>query len=135
MEMHYRPTTWIDRNWKLRKSPIAEEAERWIEGLKPDMVNGYRSLCQVCGEYKYNGLHDPFSAKFRCQECLLQIKMDQLATDMNWIKRERVFNMRQARKQHEMDSKARRSVDAAIEREALRAKEPFKIGGVYENSI
>ena len=34
-----------------------------------------------------------------------------------------------------MNSQARRSVDAAIEREALKPKEPFKIGGVYENCI
>lgn len=135
MEMHYKPTTWVDVDWKIRMSPIGEEAKRWIESLKSDIIKGYKSLCLICGEYKYNGLHDQLSGRFRCQECLMQMKMDQLANDPKWIKLDRAFNMRHAREQHKLMAEARRSVDAAIEREALREKEPFKIGGVYENCI
>ena len=31
MAEHYSPTTWVDIDWKLRMSPIGEEAMRWID--------------------------------------------------------------------------------------------------------
>ena len=117
MAEHYSPTTWVDIDWKLRMSPIGEEAMRWIESMKSDIIKGYKSLCQICGEYKYNGLHDQFSGRFHCKECLIQIKMDQLANDPKWIKLDRAFNMRHAREQHKLMAEANKSVEAAIARE------------------
>ena len=142
MTEDYKHTTWIDSMWRIRKSPIAEEAERWFELIKPNTVRSFRSRCDSCGEMKYNGVSSVISATFKCTDCMLKDKMNQLANDPKWIKIERVFNLRQARKQHELMAEANRSVSAAIEREskrameeALKPKEPFKIGGVYEECI
>ena len=142
MNEEYRPTTWIDSMWRIRKSPIAEEADRWFELIKPNTVRSFRSRCDTCGEMKYNGVSSVLDGRFKCSDCMLKEKMDQLWADVTWQKRERLFNLRRAREKHKIDSEARRSVDAAIEREserameeALKPKEPFKIGGVYENCI
>ena len=88
--------------------------------MKPDIIKGYKSLCQTCGEYKYNGLHEQFSGRFRCQDCLLQMRMDQLANDPTWIKLDRAFNMRHAREKHKLMAEANKRVEAAIRREHRR---------------
>lgn len=138
----YIPTTWIDSMWKIRKSPIAEEADRWLEQIKPETIHTSQFRCYICGDMKWNGISNVLDGTFKCTDCMLKEKMNQLWADVSWQKRERIFNMRRAREKHKIDSQARRSVDAAIEREskrsmeeALKPKEPFKIGGVYENCL
>ena len=138
----YHLINWIDDDFRLRKNPIQEEVERWFEKIKPNTIRSFQSRCNYCGEMKYNGFSDMTSGRFRCNECLINWKVEQLCNDPFWIKQDRVFQLRHARKQHELMAEARRSVDAAIEREsnrmmeeALKPKEPFKIGGVYEECI
>jgi late competence protein required for DNA uptake (superfamily II DNA/RNA helicase) len=117
MGMHYKPTTWIDCNWKIRKSPIAEEAERWFEKIKPNTIRSFQSRCNTCGEMKYNGIASVLDASFKCSECMLMDKMDQLANDPKWVKQDRLFQMRHAREQHRLLAEANKSVEAAIKRE------------------
>lgn len=117
MTEDYKPTTWIDSMWRIRKSPIAEEADRWFELIKPNTVRHFQSRCNYCGEMKYNGVASVISATFKCTDCMLKDKMNQLANDPTWIKLERAFNLRQARKQHELMAEANKSVELAIRRE------------------
>lgn len=117
MTEDYKPTTWIDSMWRIRKSPIAEEAERWFELIKPNTIRSFQSRCNMCGEMKYNGIASVLDASFKCTDCMLKDKMNQLANDTTWIKIERAFNLRQARKQHELMAEANKTVEAAIRRE------------------
>ena len=117
MTEEYRPTTWIDSMWRIRKSPIAEEADRWFELIKPNTVRSFRSRCDVCGEMKYNGVSSVLDGSFKCSDCMLKEKMDQLWADVTWQKRERLFNLRRAREKHKIDTNARMSVEVAIKRE------------------
>lgn len=108
--------------WRIRKSPIAEEAERWFELIKPNTIRNFQSRCDRCGEMKYNGVASVLDGRFCCTDCMLKDKMNQLANDPTWIKIERAFNLRQARKQHELLAEANKSVNRAIERESKRAR-------------
>ena len=138
----YKMINWIDEDFNLRKNPIQEEAELWFEKIKPNTIRSFQSRCNTCGEMKYNGIASMMDRTFRCNGCLIKWKVEQLCNDPFWVKQDRVFQLRQARKKHELMAEARKSVDEAIEREsnrmmeeALKPKEPFRIGGVYENCI
>jgi late competence protein required for DNA uptake (superfamily II DNA/RNA helicase) len=142
MTEEYKIVNWIDEDFHLRKNPIQEEAERWFEKIKPNTIRHFQDRCNTCGEMKYNGVASMMDGTFKCNDCLIKDKIQQLCNDPFWVKQDRLFNLRHARKKHKIDSEARRSVDAAIEREskrameeALKPKEPFKIGGVYEECI
>lgn len=117
MTEDYKPTTCIDSKWRIRKSPIAEEADRWFELIKPNTVRSFRSRCNYCGEMKYDGVASVLDASFKCTDCMLKDKMNQLANDPKWIKLDRAFNMRHAREQHKLMAEAKKSVEAAIARE------------------
>ena len=117
MTEDYKPVTWIDSMWKIRKSPIAEEAERWLEQIKPNTIRHSQYRCNTCGEMKWNGVSSVLDASFKCTDCMLKEKMNQLWAEVTWQKRERLFNMRRAREKHKIDSEAQKSVEAAIKRE------------------
>ena len=117
MTEDYKPTTWIDSMWRIRKSPIAEEAERWFELIKPNTIRHFQSRCDRCGKMKYNGVASVLNGSFKCTDCMLKDKMNQLANDPKWIKIERAFNLRRARQQHELMAEANKTVEVAIRRE------------------
>jgi hypothetical protein len=113
----YKMTNWIDEDFHLRKNPIQEEAEKWFEKIKPNTIRHFQDRCDTCGEMKWNGVSNMMDGTFRCNDCLIKWKVEQLCNDPFWVKQDRVFQLRQARKKHEIDSEAKRSVEAAIKRE------------------
>lgn len=113
----YRLTNWIDDDFRLRKNPIQEEADRWFEKIKPNTIRSFQSRCNTCGEMKYNGIANMMDASFKCSECLIKWKVEQLCNDPFWVKQDRLFQLRQARKHHELMAEANKSVEAAIKRE------------------
>lgn len=113
----YQLVNWIDDDFRLRKNPIQEEAEKWYERIKQNTIRRYPSRCEMCGELKYNGVSDMMSGRFRCDDCLIKWKVEQLCNDPFWVKQDRVFQLRHARKQHELMAEANRAVEAAVERE------------------
>lgn len=113
----YKLTNWIDEDFKLRKNPIQEEAERWFEKIKPNTIRSFQSRCNTCGELKWNGIASMMDMTFRCNDCLLKWKVEQLCNDPFWVKQDRLFQIRHARQQHKLMADAQKSVDMAIRRE------------------
>lgn len=114
----YRLTNWIDDDFRLRKSPIQEEADRQYEMIRPSLswFSCY-DICQTCGGRSNVGLYECMTGRFKCVDCVKGQIIARLEADMDWQKRERLFNLRRAREKHKIDSDAQKSVNDAIRRE------------------
>jgi hypothetical protein len=117
MAENYVATNWIDEDFNLRKNPIQEEAERWLEKIKPNTIRSFQSRCNTCGEMKYNGVSSVLDGTLKCNDCLIKDKIQQLCNDPFWVKQDRLFQLRHAREQHRLLAEANKSVEAAIKRE------------------
>lgn len=119
----YKMTNWIDEDFNLRKNPIQEEAEKWFEKIKPNTIRSFQSRCNTCGEMKYNGVSSMMDGTFKCNDCIIKDKIQQLCNDPFWVKKDRLFQLRHAREQHRLLAEANKSVEAAISRERKRQEQ------------
>jgi hypothetical protein len=83
---------------KEEYSPIEEELIRIGKGLDKACGSSYQ-VCDKCGE-KGRGFSDLMEGTFTCIRCYIKKRAEDLEADPEWIKKERVWNMRMAVKRH-----------------------------------
>jgi hypothetical protein len=136
--------------WLNLKSPIEEEAARQFEMIRPSIsLFSCRDLCQTCGRRDRLGIYDCMTRRFQCADCIKREIIRNLEADMEWQKREKIFNMRRARLAREIAMDPRKRDDHYIQYRMrgvrheevpdndayTRPKDPFLVGGVLENSL
>ena len=131
--------------WNL-KSPIEEEAARQFEMIRPSLSsNLYYDICQYCGKRSNVGIYECMTGSFKCADCVKREIIARLEADMEWQKRERVFNLRKARLTHEYEASGRNTPQPLLQYNVrggnyevpdwTREKDPFLVGGVLENNL
>lgn len=134
--------------WNL-KSPIEEEAARQFEMIRPSLSsNLYYDICQSCGGRSQIGIYECMTGRFKCADCVKREIIASLEEDVDWQKREKIFNMRRARLTREIMIDSRKRDDEYIRYRMRggrheevpdwtipREKGPFLVGGVLENSF
>lgn len=131
--------------WNL-KSPIEEEAARQFEMIRPSLSsNLYYDVCQYCGGRSQIGIYECMTGRFKCADCVKREIIDRLEADMEWQKRERVFNLRKARLTHEYEASGRNTLQPFLQYNVrgvndevpdwTSPKDPFLVGGVLENNL
>lgn len=132
--------------WRNLKSPIEEEAARQFEMIRTSMSsNLYYDVCLYCRGRSQIGIYDCMTRRFKCADCIKREIIARLEADMEWQKRERVFNLRKARLAHEYEVSGRNSQQPFLQynvrgvndevQDYTRPKDPFLVGGVFENDI
>lgn len=93
----------IEQEQKLygtpRLSPISYELLQFNDAVKDHAV--YINCCQVCGKVHCKGISDVVSRRSKCIDCMVRDYSDTLENDPEWIKRERIWRIRQARAKRE----------------------------------
>ena len=79
-------------------SPV-EEALYEYKKKMDNMMSKSALRCSSCDRLK-TGVSFPFTGEFLCEECLLKRKAVQLDNDPEYIRRERLYKMRQAREKY-----------------------------------
>lgn len=87
-------------------SPISYELLQFNEAVKENAV--YINCCQVCGKVHCKGISDVVSCRSKCIDCMVSEYADTLENDSEWIKRERIWRIRQARAKREAKEVAER---------------------------
>lgn len=136
--------------WRNLRSPIEEEAARQFEMIRHSLSSNLsHDVCQYCGGRSQIGIYECMTGRFKCADCVKREIIARLEADMEWQKREKIFNMRRARLTREIVMDPRKRDDEYIQyrmrgvrheevpdNEAYtRPKDPFMVGGVFENDI
>lgn len=79
-------------------SPIELEIQRIAKNIEKVCGSSYQ-ICNSCGE-KDKGFSDLREGTFTCIRCYMKKRAEELDTDPEWIKKERLFNMRKARNRY-----------------------------------
>lgn len=79
-------------------SPIEVELQRIAIQAGNACGSSYQE-CYKCGE-KGRGFSDLIEGTFTCIRCYIKKRAEELEADPEWIKKERVWNMRMAVKRH-----------------------------------
>jgi hypothetical protein len=74
--------------------PIEREMINFEKNLREAKGKGL-SYCYRCKEKGW-GIGDLMTGEFLCDKCIMRDKYDRLINDPEWIKRERVWKLRQA---------------------------------------
>lgn len=79
-------------------SPVEEVL--FLYGEKMKKMQSHASLrCSSCDKLK-KGVGFPFTGEFLCMECLLKRKAAELDNDPEYIRKERVYKLREARQKY-----------------------------------
>ena len=79
-------------------SPVEEALYEYKQKMD-NMMSKSALRCSSCDRLK-TGVSFPFTGEFLCEECLLKRKAVQLDNDPEYIRRERLYKMRQAREKY-----------------------------------
>ena len=79
-------------------SPVEQALFEYSEKMKK-MMSSSSLRCSSCDKLR-KGVSFPFTGEFLCMECLLKRKAEQLDNDPEYIRKERVYKMQQARKRY-----------------------------------
>lgn len=79
-------------------SPIEIELQRIANRLESVCGSSYQ-VCDKCGQ-KGRGFSNLMEGTFTCLKCHMKKEAERLDSDPEWIKKERLFNMRQARNRY-----------------------------------
>lgn len=79
-------------------SPV-EEALYEYKNKMDKMMSKSALRCNSCDRLK-TGVSFQSTGEFLCEECLLRRKAEELDNDPEYIRRERVYNMRKARERY-----------------------------------
>lgn len=102
--------------WQNLKSPIQEEAERQYELIRPSISwFSCHDICQTCGRKENVGIYECMTGRFKCLDCIKRQIVSNLEQDVDWQKRERVFNLRRARLTREIVIDPRKRDDEYIQ--------------------
>lgn len=75
-------------------SPIIQEVIRYDKRVRE--AASYIHRCYECGNTNCKGISDIMSFRSRCLDCMVRDYANQLDNNPEWIKRERVWKLRQA---------------------------------------
>lgn len=133
--------------WRNFRSPIEEEADRQFERIRPSLSSVLEhDICLRCGKWSQIGTYDCVTRRFLCADCIKRQIISNLEADMDWQKREKVFNLRRARLTREIVIDPRKRDDEYIQYRMRGGrheevpdwsspKDPFLVGGLCENDI
>ena len=79
-------------------SPVEEALYEYKQKMDK-MMSSIAIRCSSCDRPK-TGVSFPSTGEFLCEECLLKRKAVQLENDPEYIRRERLYKMRQARQRY-----------------------------------
>ena len=81
-------------------SPIELEIQRIANRVEKACGSSYQ-VCNECGE-KDRGFSDMREGTFTCIKCYVKREADSLYNDPEWMKKEKVWKLRQARKDYNL---------------------------------
>ncbi len=79
-------------------SPIDEALLDYRKRME-NMSSRIALRCTSCDRLK-TGVSFPFTGEFLCEECMMNRKAEQLNNDPEYIRKERVYQMRKARERY-----------------------------------
>ena len=91
----------IDTRIKTYDSPIELELQRIANRLKSVCGSSYH-VCDKCGE-KGIGFSNLMEGTFTCLKCHIKKEGERLDSDPEWIRKERVYEMRRAKERYKND--------------------------------
>jgi hypothetical protein len=90
-----------------RLSPISYEVLQFNNAVEDHAV--YINCCNVCGKVHCKGISDVATGRSKCIDCMVSDYADTLENDSEWIKRERIWRIRQARAKREAKEEMERN--------------------------
>ena len=83
-------------------SPIELEIQRIANRVEQACGSSYQ-VCNECGD-KNRGFSNLMEGTFTCVRCYMKRKAEEIDSDPEWIKKEKVWNLRRAIRDHKVQS-------------------------------